>query len=649
MANSGNSGVGEASAGAIGTSAGIRPPKFTQFAAPAQINNKEERQHQDLLHYVYPRVTDACADRELRLRRFASIDRAVSTWQKLSQEDAERQMHEEHTGRMAGLPVNLPLLATSLDDTSAFFSEIFAPQSRDFFTVPDGTDKSSAIWKLAQDMNRDTRFTDYYAQVARAVRGLLKYNTSGFHVEWLNATEVAMAKNRFRAVDMYNTLWDSAVYNPADVSTQAEWAAEFKVMTRRSLVTGVLNRGFQQDRVERALAAAGSSYGGFTNNLTDASFRRLFVRPPNHVGISMDGQDSRSGASGNGNQVDWGSFGLGSASSGVSYGVPRHAFENHTVWIWLDPREFGLVKGDGDTSIARAYELWKLEIVEGIVIAATPAVPPGEQEEDDETIPLYLAPYTDDDMGEAQRSVMEYMRGFQRFSSFLMNIWVLASRKSVYGVTYYDKDILNPAKIKQGDVAGYVALEMSGRDIRTGLWKDTNSAAVNNVIEMLTNSLNMVQQFFPNQALPSQVAGIDRAVKDQVSAVLAGGQARLRMQTRVIDANLFLPVRKQAVRNRLRGEPEGFKGLQEEEISTLLGGGLKSLSAERAAASFRELLQLIGVSQEILQITDLPKLLNAFSETLNLDIRLGDFFQQPPPQQAQQPQEAQPEQPQVAV
>jgi len=621
------------------TTTSIVAPEFTRFPTPPVIRSKAERQHQDLIHYVYSRVRDARSDRELRIKRFAGIDRAISTWQRLKQDDAERQMLEEHTGRVTGTPANLPLLATTLEDTTAFFSEVFAPHARDFYTVPDGTENSSKVWDLARNMNRDTRYGGYYSQVARTTRALLKYNTGGMRVDWKPATEAALARNIYTSVDMYNVLWDSAVFSPAEVSARAEWAAEFSVMTRRDLVTGVNGLGYLQERVERVLAASGEGAGAGYVEAATGGWQTMYVRPPSHVGLSFDGQNSVQAPKG---AINWGSFGLGDSATTSSYGVPRHAFESHSVWIWLDPIEFGLIIGDTDA--LRGYQLWRLTIVNGVVIHAVPAVQPGEIVEDDESIPIYLAPYTDDDMGEAQRSVMEYMRGFQRFASFLMNIWILASRKSVYGVTYYDKKMLKPASIREGDVAGYVEMETGGRDIRTGIWKDTNSAAVNNAIEMLTSVLNLSQQFFPNQALPSQVAGIDRAVKDQVSAVMAGGQARLRMQARVLDTNLFLPMRRQGARNYLRGNPNGFQGLQEEEITSLMGSGLKSLSAERAVAVFREMIQFIGVSPDLVAGTDLPRLLNAFSEALNLDLRLGDFFSQPQQANAQDGQAVQTQQ-----
>lgn len=599
---------------------GVRPPKFTIPERVTVIQNREERGHGDLRTYVNERLAVAEEERSVRIQRYASIDRAISTWQKLSQEDAERAMLEETSGRQQGLPTNLPLLATHLDDTTAFFTEIFAPESRSFYSVPQGLEEDAKVRTLVDTLNQETAFTGYAAQTARALRSLMKYNLGGFQVHWDPPTENALGGNRFVACDMYNTAWDPVVMAVERISQDAEWVADYSVMTRRALVNNIIEDAWNQERVDQVLQADASQMP----NVAGGTWATRFVRPPSHVNLTIDGGPT----GGDITNIPWSAFGL-SESRSITGAIPKGGLEKTSVHIWLDPSEFALA-----TRETKRYELWKLVFVNGVLCKAEQAIEPELSEGPDERIPIFLGHMTDDDMGEAQRSVMELMRGFQRFASFLMNIWVLGARKAVYGITYYDPDLFDPSMVNEGQVAGYVPIKRSGRDLRASFWKEEGKTGVENTINMLTNVLQLSQSMFPAQASTAQIAGLDRAVKDQVAALMHSGKPRLKLQTRIIDSALFMPTRRQAFRNLVRGRGEGLKGLTDEQVAKVLGSGLKSLDSERIEMFLRELIGVIGSSEILSQRFDLPGLLNAFSRSLNLGFDLGNFVMEQP----QQPQ-----------
>src|SRR6185369_1608941 len=101
----------------------------------------------------------------------------------------------------------------------------------------------------------------------------------------------------------------------------------------------------------------------------------------------------------------------------------------------------------------------------------------------------------------------------------------------------------------------------------------STTAGVDKALEAVDSSLAIKDKFFPSQALPSQIAGIDRAVKSQVATVVQGGQRSLRTLLRVIDSNLMLPTRMCAFRNLKRNAPSGIDQITDEQVAKMLGSG----------------------------------------------------------------------------
>src|SRR5258708_7836614 len=72
------------------------PPKL-------MVGNKQDStladSHQKLLNYLLERIKSAQSTRSGRLQRFSNIDKAVSTWQKLSEGDSVRLAKQHNTGQ----------------------------------------------------------------------------------------------------------------------------------------------------------------------------------------------------------------------------------------------------------------------------------------------------------------------------------------------------------------------------------------------------------------------------------------------------------------------------------------------------------------------------------------------------------------------
>jgi len=595
------------------------------------LSKMKDEEHDELLAYLVSRLTSGQRQRPMRLTRYARVDRLISTWQKLSPDDSMREQMEDNTGRQQAIAMNLPILAAHLEDMVAFFGEIFSSQSRDFYSVP--PEKESAPAKaLADKMNRDTKSRKYYKELCSGLRSLVKYNIGGFAVRWEEGNgygEFAQPGNRIESLDMYNYSWDPSVLDASRIAGEAEWAARFTLRNRMWLQRKALKG--QLERVDRLFAKQDQGYGG-NSGLSKARYWR---HPPTYVGLNSDGSDSKtSKAAGN---VDWQAY--GAALEGDEH-PEIEGFELTEMYCWLNPAQFGLSGSakpstvdesyqEGKDAKGNSYALWRFLLVNcEQVVFATPVE---SQDKMAPEIPHYVGYLTVDDTKEAQRSVMELLKPFQRFASFLMNIYVAGARKNIWGTVGIDPTMFDTSKMKEGDVANVLHSKQAGRDVRTGLTKLDSSSGVEAIPEMLKMVFDVIEKLFPSQALPNQIAGIDRAVKNQVAAVMQGVARRLHMVAKIVDADIMTAMRVACYRNLAAGDKDGLDGLDEEMVATVLGSGIAQLNRESTASEIKEIIYAILQNPQAATVFDLVKLMTYWSRLMDSPSDLGDFVKQQMP------------------
>lgn len=604
---------------------GVRPPSIKVPEGNGILDGLSDEKHTRLLNYLLSRLSSANQNRGIRLRRYANIDRAVSTWQKLSAADAKRQAEESETGRSQAIPANLPIIASHLEDTVSFFSEVFAPQRRNFFIAPED-ENPEAAQELAKKMNRDTKSRGYYAEVCKGLRALCKYNIGGVAVRWEEGGgqgELSQPGNRIESIDMYNYLWDPTVKDPSRIHTDAEFAARISEKNQLWAIRAGLNGALA--RINKVIGVNERNPSDRTNDQSKAA--RFFKNPPTNVGLTFDGTESGEA----GKKMDWDAYGAG---IGSDMGEPIKGLEVIEMYCWLNPFEFDLESESADDSgegeKKQSLNLYRFVIIDAKNICSAVKIE-GTQNSDGQItvhIPHYLAFMTQDDMKEAQRSVSEMIRPFQRFSSFLMNIYMAGARKNIWGMKGVDPTMFDTSSLDQGDVAGVLKSKVPGRDVRTGMMTLDSSTGTEQAMGMLQQVLAVMKELYPSQALPSQIAGMDRAIKSQVSAVLQGSQRRMHMMARILDSSLFGPMRLQCYRNLAAGDGEGLNGITEEAVATILGSGLHSLNAEASAELLKEIIFAVIQNQEGMQYFDVPKLFQLWSLLMNLPFDLSSAVRQ---------------------
>lgn len=179
MNSSGAKFVGVA-VGGDGPAAPMQPIKLERESVVAAENltadtrspllDMTEDEIQCLTEYLVGRLNNGSKVRDRRVRRYGKIDQSISTWQKLDSEDSKRKLMEEVNGKAQSIPFNLPILASQLDDMTSYFAEALAPVSNPFFS----SSGDEVTKQLLDKLNRDALRRDYYGELAKSIRALLK-------------------------------------------------------------------------------------------------------------------------------------------------------------------------------------------------------------------------------------------------------------------------------------------------------------------------------------------------------------------------------------------------------------------------------------------------------------------------------------------
>jgi hypothetical protein len=591
---------------------------------------RNDKMHKRLLDYLTTRLKLGKEGRDQRVKRYSQIDRDVAAFLKLDDEDRKRQMDHERTGNPQATKVSLPLMFVHLDDMMTYYAQTFAPNRGMFYHSGDPKETEEAT-QLVAIMNNHAVYAGYYRQLLRSIWSILKYNTGGVWNSWdteygpkLEATPtgtalgsaVVFAGNRIKAIDMYNFMCDPAV-EMVDLHKDGEWAAEASMVSHYGLKSRCLEGRYFN--CESALD--GDSQGVAATYYRD---------PPLESRLDNDDSQAKS--------FSWYSY-----ITGVDSYMLNGAFELVTMYIRINPNDFGLIGGTAaDRAGRNRYEIWRFTILNGERVIETVYMNNMHG-----NVPAYIGVLNDDHMREAAKSVAEILNPLQQFSSFLLNVHVLANRKNIYGTTYYDPSCVDMDKIPQGEVAARVPLKPQGwgRDIRTMVQHDNNTLDTKQTLGDLQGMMGIIDQFFPTQSLPSQIAGIDRAVDSQVAAVQQGSNRRQQKGARLIDESMLRPMRCSMYYNIVQfqadnvGVADFYTGkevkidlskLRNMNLSLIIGQGLKALDRQAMQGQLREIIFAMIQAPTISERIDLLGLLDYWTSMMDLEMNLKQFELAPP-------------------
>lgn len=590
---------------------------------PAVFDNDEA--HDMTLKYLESRLQQGRTKRPGRLQRYARVDKLVSTWQRLTDADSQRKAKQELTGEAQALNINLPLITTHLEDVVSFYANIYSPASGQFFQLPLDAKDAEPVKALVTKLNSDAEATKSFKWLTRMLRSLFKYNIGGVMLWWGDKDGIGLdpsesgGMNWMEAIDVYNFMWDPTVHDPAKIPTEAEWAATIKQVNRKTLLD-----------MEIKGVYAGVKDILHENEESNSNAAQYYRYPPFQAGVTAEDEVTQEG-----NTVNWAAYG---AALGSDEAAPILGHERVEIYCWVNPQQLGL-----NGAKQQAWELWRFHIIDmkRIVYAKKVEFKKGDQAELElrPEIPYYCGYEKQDEMGYAQRSTAELMSPFQSFASFLMNAHISQARGSIWGIQAYDETMFDMSQLPPGTTAGRVPSKMPGRDVRSGLLDIKGNMNNENTMQNLMTVMQLMQQLFPAQAMPAQVAGIDRAVQSQVAAVMQGMSRRLHMTVRILDDDIMGPFTHASYRNIALNSDVGITGLTDADARLILGSGVQQLNIEQAEAAYRELFFAILQNPQLVQENeiDIFAMIQYWSVLKTLRVPVDSFKKQQSAAQSAQP------------
>lgn len=617
------------------THANIPLPK-PEVHARHPFRNKDT--HESLLQYLKERLVLDSANRDDRIARYTKIDREVAAWLELSDEDKKREIKKQKTGSPQATEVSLPLTWVHIDDMMTYYAQTFAP-NRGMFYHTAGAEQSEVAQTLVSLFNNHAIMGSFYRHLLRSIYAIMKYNEGGLVTEWAEdygpkveaqpdgtvgiGSQKIFSGNKIKAVDMYNLLWDPSV-DPTMIHKDGEWFATVELRNHYWLKNQCLQERFHN--CEKVL-----------NETDSPSIDSYYRDPPTEAKIT-----SRGGSSG---KVDWMAF-----MGGPDGSLRNNCFELLTMYIRINPNDFDLIPGNAQQKAARnRYEIWRFTICNGSTIIETTYMPNMHGH-----LPAYFGTVNDDFMRDGNKSPAEILNPLQNFSSFLLNTHVNASRKNLYGTTFYNPLAIDYDKIPAGEVAARVPIMPAGydKDIRTLVFHDNNQLDTKQTMSDLEAMIGLINQFFPTQSLPSQIASIDRAVDSQVAAVQQGSNRRQHKGARLIDDTMMRPMRYSLYYNVLQFQDDGadipnlFTGksqkvdlsaLRDSSIVDLIGQGLKALDRQNVANLLQQIIFALIQAPQAAQGIDILRLMDFWTSMMDIDTNMTAFALAP----QEQPQTAQ--------
>lgn len=623
-----------------------RKVKHAKFKLPtpqvhAKHPLKNHANHESLVEYLLERMRIGKDQRDARVGRLGRIDRDVSGWIiRRSQDEIDRERSKEQSGTPVALESNLPISFIHLDDMMTYFAQTFAPNRGMFYQLAK-PDEQAIASQLVSLMNYHAVYSGYYRQLLLTLWSILKYNYGGVNLEWVEefgpkvittesgATEVEevqiFAGNRIEALDLYNTFWDPTVH-PVNVHKDGEWAAKAKRRSLYWLKQKCLDGTYYN--CTDLLEAGDDEFGA------PASYATFYINPPQEARLNT-GNNHNSG------RDDW----LSILSD--TWVMDEGQFELVDITIRINPNDFGLIDGNAEDRAKRnRYEVWRFTLLNGERVISCVHLNNVHKH-----IPFYFGIVNDDTSGEDSKSPAEILQPLADFASFLMNIHVKSCRKNVWGTTYYDPSVVDYSKVPAGEVAARVPIKAQGygKDIRQFVYHDSKVLDTKQTLQDMQGVMQIIDQFFPTQSMPSQIAGIDRAISSQVAAVQQGSNRRQHKSARLMDDTFMRPMRAGMYYNIVQYQQDGvqvptFYGapvkvdltqLRDTNLSTVIGQGLMAIDRQAAMEMVQKVIFALIQNPRASQQADIMKMLDYWVGLMDIEMNLSQFTLTPEQMAAQ--------------
>lgn len=594
---------------------GAMPPYNPQFGKKHPYNNWEN--HQRLLRHVVDRLEMSRQRRDELAIRLRNIDLDINGFIKLDDEDRER-MRQNRNGK-GPMPVktNLPLVLAKTDELLTFLLEVFWPANGMHAAYTDRENQPIAQG-FALLLNQQAQRRQHYRKFGKFLFDALKYNIAAIETEWteergyklknntakqleISKDELVWAGNDLHNIDMYNFFFDPTVA-PVDVPTRGEYCGIVSLHSKFEI---------------KRKASAGQLYGieRFIDAANDASVTFFQEKPI----VRFDYNAYT-------NSVDWVKF-----ATGAQYGTIGAGVELAKVYIWINPKEFGLSNDD-------EYQIWRVTVANHKYICDLEHMNNAHN-----MLPVAIAVPFEDNIGLQSKSAAEQLVDFQRFGSFMMNTHQEALRKALFGITVFDPSIVD-LNSKGTDVAGRIPVNPAGygKPIGDCFKHITDAPQTDNMLNEIEKVMQMMEQLMPTSML-KQVADLQRATTYQAAATVQGANRRNLKVAKVIDDQAVKHMRFQMMYNvmqfqqdidiidsngnKVEVRPAKYRDL---DIEYAIGEGLQGIDKLMVTQMMKDVIAMVVQNREASQEIDVVGLINYWTSLMGDKTDISQFRRQSP-------------------
>jgi hypothetical protein len=595
-----------------------------------------QENHEKLTQHICSRMEFATSQRDFLWNRMQSIDRELSGYLELDRQDKKRAADNAQGKGLKPTDVKLPLVESQIEEVVTYLMAIFAPETGIFSAVA-RPEEQAVAHAFSQLMNKNAQRMGYRTEYARAFKKMLKYNIGGFLTEWvtINGNSVVTSQtgqgvevqngevwagNKIRALDMYNTFLDPSVH-PVDVPMYGEFFAIVEPHTKF--------------RVAR-MKAAGELFNA--ERLQCDGNAKYWRAPPVVRAHDAEGRG--------GNMVNWFNFmSAAPASSGAAYDL---GMEFVHYFGWINPKEFGLPVKAQNAKGRDTLEIWQFTMANADTIVWAQRL-----ENAHGMLPVAIGVPNNDDLMLQEKSFAEMLIPLQTFASFLVNIHQRSARKRLYGITLYDKDLVDLNQIDTDEVMRVpVQAPAGGKDISKSIAHFTEAPETNNTLNEIDGILALMQRIIPSN-IQNQVANLERATQYQAAAVVQGSNRKNQKLANIIDDQCMKTMRLQLLLNIFQYQQDmeimneqgqvtqiDPRAFRDSNLEFSIGDGLKGIDKLLVVESLRELLNVMLQSPQAWQQMDMIALINYWTTMIGDKADISQFrYKSPldalPPEQKQ--------------
>lgn len=594
-----------------------------------------------LLEYLLQLMQSGKTLRTTYIDRFKLIDKEIYGF--LQQDEGDKQREKDNAAGRGIKPTDtsLPLIFSQMDEATTIMLQMLAPDKGMYNAIAQ-KEKQAIAKGFSTLMNEHGEYFSHYRHFALGILYALRYNLSGWGIEWQKRIgnkignqgtgnrrvaierDVIMEGNAMSVLDPYNTLFDPSLDNVIDTPFDGEFYA-----TIRSLTPFRVRRMIQNGEIFNANEYVVTPVD---QNAVLPSLPRenMFYQPRPNLNMLARYAENLEGSS----DAMGVNFWFDTLSAGT-FSPTQIAIEEDTIYVRLVPNDFG-IKID-NLANNPTFQIWRFTILNGQTIVRATRMANAH-----DLLPCGITQPLEDGYKLDTKTLPEHLIAMQRFASHQFNIHQKSSRKSLYGLTFFDGALFPSLAQDDADlISGKFPMDPTASqnldDIRKKVLQINDTPNTGQLLGDVGNAIDIMQTILPTDQL-KQVTDLQRATKHQSAATVQGTNRRHLKTAKIIEAQAMATVRFMQMYNIFefqsdteivtdQGEIQQINvaDFRETKLIFQIGDGLRGLDTLILTDVLMQITNSVLQSQTAGQQVDVVALMNYLTTLIGDNFDLASF------------------------